>query len=259
MDGRIVRLEGIDNFRDYGGYDTGGGRKLRPGLLYRSAGHGAATDADLDAMAAMGIGVIVDLRRGEERGRLPSRRHAAFTGQVIENDLGDVATDPWLEFIKTSDASEASFRGYLLNYYRHAPFEPRHIDLFTRYFRVLAEADGPVLIHCAAGKDRTGLLAALTHHLMGVHRDDIFADYLLTNMVAPFEKRMPIVIQTITDLSGHTPSEAAVRTAMAVHEDYLETAFAVIGERHGGLDGYIETELGVDAALREAIAARLLA
>jgi protein tyrosine/serine phosphatase len=258
MNQRIVSLEGVDNFRDFGGYAAADGRKVRTGRLYRSAHHGQATDADLAAIAALDIHVIVDLRRGEERERVPSRRHDAFSGQLIENDSNEATSDPWIEFIKTSDASEDAFRGYMLGYYRDAPFEPRHIDLYTRYFRALAEADGAVLIHCAAGKDRTGLLAALTHHLAGVSRDDIFADYLLTNAAARIERRMAMVAQMIEEQSGHKPTEAAVRTAMAVDTPYLEASFAAIEARHGDLDAYLERVLGVDAVRREAILARLL-
>ena len=238
MDGRIVSLEGVDNFRDFGGYATAGGRRIRPGRLFRSAHHGQATPAALAAIAALDIAVIVDLRRGEERQRTPSRRH---DGAV---------SDPFVEFIKTSDASEQAFRDYMLGYYRNAPLDERHLDLFSRYFRALGEAEGPVLIHCTAGKDRTGLLAALTHHLAGVHRDDLLADYLLTITVASFDRRLPAVAQMIVDLSGRTPTDAAVRTAVSVDAAYLDAAFAEIEAAHGGLD--------VDARLRAALEDRLL-
>ena len=69
-----------------------------------------------------------------------------------------------------------------------AALEARHIDLFSRYFHALAEAPGPVLIHCAGGKDRTGILAALTHHIAGVMRQDIVEDYLHTNRPETFER-----------------------------------------------------------------------
>ena len=145
------------------------------------------------------------------------------------------------------------------NYYRDAPFQDRHIDLFRRYFQALAEAEGPVLIHCAAGKDRTGLLAALTHHLMGVERDDIFADYLLTNALArhrgataagdaddrgavrPYaDGRRPCAPRWPSTPATWRPRSTPSRRATA------------------GLDAYLEDELGVDAALRAAIEARLL-
>jgi protein tyrosine/serine phosphatase len=258
MEARIVSLEGVDNFRDFGGYATAAGRAIRPGQLYRSAHHGQATDADLAAIAALGIGVIVDLRRGEERQRTPSRRHEGFAAKLIENDGNEASSDPFIEFIRTSDVSEDAFRDYMLGYYRGAPFDERHLDLFSRYFRALAEDDGAVLIHCTAGKDRTGLLAALTHHIAGVHRDDIFDDYLLTNSVASFERRLPAVARMIVEVSGRTPTDAAVRTAVSVDAAYLERAFEVIEARSGSIDAYLEDALGVDAALRARVEARLV-
>src|SRR6185312_4315316 len=195
MNTRHIRLEGVGNFRDFGGYAARDGRRIKHKKLYRSAHHAMATDADLEAITALEIAVIVDLRRGEERERMPSRRHTAFAGRVIENETNDAIADPWMEFVRGSDASEGAFR---------------------RYLSALAEADGPVLIHCAAGKDRTGILAALTHHLMGVERDDIFADYLLTNELAGIAERLPQVMQLIEEQSGRTPTELAVRAAMEV-------------------------------------------
>ena len=258
MTHRILPLEGVLNFRDYGGYPTAGGHVLRRGRLYRSAHHGRATDADLAAMAELELAVIVDLRRPNERRREPSRRPHGFAGQVIESDLGDVDDDPWWSFVRQSDLSEDAFRSYLMDYYRKAPFEPRHIDLYARYFQVLGEAEGAVLIHCAAGKDRTGLLAALTHHLTGVSRADLIADYLLTNEAISFDQRMPLMIQAISEGSGREPSPAAVRVAMGVDEAYLLQALAAIEAAHGDLDAYLETVLGVDADLRARITTRLV-
>jgi len=259
MQERVVRLDGVSNFRDYGGYPTRGGARVKSGLLYRSANHSKASDADLEAITALGIGVVVDLRRRGERERDPSRRHPSFAGVVIDNDIGDTPDDPWLAFVRSSDLSIDSFRGHGLGYYRDAPFEERHIDLFSRYFRALADADRAVLIHCAAGKDRTGLLAALTHHLVGVHPDDIMADYLLTNAAINYELVVPIVTEMLTASAGRTPDPDAVRVAMGVHPTYLETSFQVIRDAHGDLDAYLERVLGVDADLRARLERRLLA
>lgn len=255
---RRLLLEGVENFRDYGDYPTTGGRRIKRGRLYRSAGHGRATPEDLEAIAKLDIAVVVDLRRKGERLRDPSKRHPSFRGQVILNDTGEDDEDSWHAHIRRSDLSEAAFRDFLLDYYRRAPFEARHVDLFTRYFAALAEADGPVLIHCAAGKDRTGILAALTHHLAGVHPSDTLADYLLTNQSVRMELRGPVFAQAIEALAGRAPSAAALRVAMGVDAAYLEAAFAAIGERCGGTDAYLEQILGVDSNRRAALHARLL-
>jgi protein-tyrosine phosphatase len=257
---RHIRLEGVENFRDYGDYATAAGKRLKGGQLYRSASHARATDADLDAIEALKLAVIVDLRRPGEREREPSRRPAGFAGTVIVNDLGETAgDDPWWNFVRSCDLSEGAFRGYLMNYYREAPFVARHVDLFSRYFQALADADGPVLIHCAAGKDRTGVLAALTHHLAGVHPDDIVEDYLLTNNPERIAARAPMVAELIATETGRTPTDAAIRAAIGVEAEYLDEAFRAISAEHGGIDAYLERVLKVGPALRGRLEARLLA
>jgi len=255
---RHLALEGVDNFRDFGDYGAAGGRRLKRGLLYRSASHGRATPADLAAIDALGLAVIVDLRRQSERLRDPSLRHSSFTAVVIDNDLGEDESDSWHDHIRASDLSAASFRAYLMDYYRAAPFKARHLDLYARYFRALAAAEGPVLIHCAAGKDRTGILAALTHHLAGVHAADIVADYLLTNRPEGLIRRMPTVAAAIQEVAGRAPGEDALRTALGVEAAYLEAAFEAIEEAFGGADAYLEQALGVDDELRARLRARLL-
>jgi len=255
---RLLRLEGVENFRDFGGYAAAGGRRLKRGRLWRSAAPGRATDADLEAIAALDLALIVDLRRTGERTRMPSRRHPAFRGFELTSDHAEPPDDPWMTFVKGSDLSEASFRSYLLDYYRAAPFEPRHIELFAGYFRRLAAADGPVLIHCAAGKDRTGLLAALTHALFGVHPDDIVADYLLSNDPARLAARAEMVGDVIFAETGRRPTQSALMVAMGVDIDYLAAALAAVEEAHGGTEGYLRDVLGVDAALRADLEARVL-
>ena len=254
---RHLDFEGVENFRDFGGYATACGRGLKPGLLYRSANHSRATDADLDALQALGLRVVVDLRRKLERDREPSRRWAGFQAEVIENDIEGEHKD-WAEFLAESDLSPQWFRKDSLVFYRQAPSDPRHIDLFSRYFRSLAAADGPILVHCAAGKDRTGMICAFTHHIAGVHRDDILADYLLTNDEARIARRAEGFAKWVSEKFGrHLPDQAA-RTALSVSPEYLESALDAIDGAYGSLDAYIQTALGVDAALRDRIHGRLL-
>ncbi|MBS0361015.1 MAG: tyrosine-protein phosphatase [Proteobacteria bacterium] len=256
---RRIAFDGIDNFRDFGGYDTRHGRPLRSGVLYRSAHQARASDADLERLAALGLALIVDLRRANEREREPSRRWQGFAAQVIENDIGQEHVDEWSDFIAKSDLTAESFRNYMLDYYRGAPFQRRHIDLYSRYFQALAATDGPVLVHCAAGKDRTGILCALTQHLAGVTEADMLEDYLLTNEPQRLAARLPMVRETLQANTGKTASDDALMTAMRVEAEYLAEAFATMRAAHGSLDGYLDEVLGLDADLRTRLHERLLA
>src|SRR3954453_16544634 len=134
---RHIPLQGVENFRDFGDYAAGVGR-LKTGLLFRAAHQAQATDDDLAAMAALGVVTIVDLRRPNERQRDPSRRWEGFAAEVIDNDLGVTGEDPWHTFLRESDLSVEAIRGYLVDYYRRAPFNERHLDLFRRSFQALA-------------------------------------------------------------------------------------------------------------------------
>jgi protein-tyrosine phosphatase len=258
MSKRILAFEGIDNFRDYGDYATTAGRTIKPGRLFRSAHHGAATDADLARMAGLGIAHVVDLRRPSERERQPSRRPAAFGAKVIENNEGDQEEAPHVAFLRQTDLTEGEVHAFMLNYYDNAPFEARHLDLFSRYFQAVAAGDGPVLIHCAAGKDRTGILAALTHHVLGVHDDDVIEDYLLTNIAARIEARTPMAAEMMRETFGREPSVAAVRALLGVDAAYLDKAFVAIKAQYGDLDAYLTRAVGLDGDMRDRVRHNLL-
>lgn len=255
---RHIDFDGIHNFRDFGGYATASGRRLKGGRLYRSAAHNRASDADLDRLRQLGLAVIVDLRQPNEREREPSRRWDGFACQVVENDLSEAHLS-FEELVRDSDLSADWFYAHSSDFYERAPYEARHVDLFRRYFRALAESDGAMLVHCAAGKDRTGLICALTHHLAGVHRDDMLQDYLLTNDEARMADKIAFIGPFFERHLGRRPTDEALRVAVGVHPDYLQRAFAVIEARDGSVDGYLERTLGLDAPLRERLQDRILA
>jgi protein tyrosine/serine phosphatase len=253
---RLHIFDGLTNFRDFGGYDAGG-RRMVTGRFFRSANHALASDADLARLAGMGISAVVDLRRPVERDRAPSRRWEGFAGQVIENHDHDEGAESWELFMAGWDMEAPSYREFLMRYYGQAPHLPRLIDLFTRYFDTVANSEGAVIVHCAAGKDRTGLAVALTHWLAGVHMDDIVADYLLTNNSGRFEAHGANWRNAILEQHGRAPSMEVMRAIMGVEACFLEKSFEVIAQSHGGVEGYLREALGVDSAKRDRIEQRL--
>ncbi len=256
---RLHRFDAVENFRDYGDYAAGAGRRLRAGVLFRAGHQARATEADVARLEALNLETVVDLRRVSERRTQPSKRPDAFSGRVIEWDRGDDGEAPHITFLKTAPLTEEGGRAFMMDTYRRLPFEDAHLDLFRRYFQALGEGSGAVLIHCAAGKDRTGLLAALTHHLLGVSHDEMMEDYLLTNRAVDLEGRAASVARQLQDWTGQPASRAAVVAFLGVSPEFLDAAMDAMVEAHGSIDAYLEQALGVDAALRDRIGERLSA
>lgn len=259
MTSRLHSLATLDNLRDYGDYATSASGRIRSGSLFRSANQARMDEADLAYLGGLNIGTVVDLRRTIERTKQPSRRPVGFDGLVIQSDLDELGEAPHITFLKSADLTPDSGRRFMTRLYGDMPFAPAHIETFSAYFRALADSDRPVLIHCAAGKDRTGMLAALTHHLLGVGHDDLMEDYLLTNVAVDLVGKAPWMAQQLQKTTGRPVSDDAVVAFMGVEAAYLDAAFAAIDARYGSLDAYLEHALGVDAALRDRIGERLAA
>ncbi len=255
---RVLTYDGIVNFRDFGGYATGAGGRVIAGRLFRAAHQNLATDADLERMAALNLALVVDLRRPTERQNQPSRRPSNWGGSVIDNNIGDESETPHLAFLRKSDVTPASIEAYLQGYYSKALHEERHQDLFSRALRALPELDGGVLVHCTAGKDRTGLLVALIHSILGVHRDDIIADYLLTNELTMTEARREQVQQNLSEALGRPVPEEAVQAFLGVAAHHLDIALTSVSDEYGSVEGYLR-HLGFTDADRDAVIARYTA
>jgi protein-tyrosine phosphatase len=252
-------FEGVVNFRDFGGMPGADGRRVRRGRLYRSGHHAAASDADLERLAALELALLVDLRRPAERLRDVARRPEGFNARVLEHQGPlENAVAPHLTFMTEPDATTERVSEQMQVGYRGYPFDPHYVAVYRDYFADLASLDGPVLVHCHAGKDRTGVLCALTLHLLGVGRDDIYDDYLETNRQNRADLRLAEMAEQFEKNYGRAVSEDFLRHIMAVEPAYLDAAFAAIEAEHGDVDRYLAEALGVDATAKDAIRARLL-
>ena len=257
MQSRVLSLTGIHNFRDYGGYATRDGGRLRAGLLFRSGQHINATAQDLATVDALDLATVIDLRGDSERRHYPCVRGEAFAAMVLFADgetsgRGGAPHAIAASDIQTVDDAEAA----MIDLYAFMPHRPNLQAAFRHYFATLAERDGASLVHCFAGKDRTGLVVALLHKLAGVHDDDAMADYLLTNTAGNAEARIAAGVESIRR-SRPDASDAVVAHLMAVRAAWLDAAFATIERDWGGVDAYLTTALGVDAAQRARIVARI--
>lgn len=270
---RTLALDGVHNFRDFGGYAVSGGGRLKRGVLWRSGQHHGASDADLAQIAALGLADVFDLRSSRERETHPCRRPESFAAQIFLSD--DPTHSPALRIDAAAESDEkhaaphiasaadartrtaADTREGMRRNYGHIAFRPELIAMIRSQLAVLAEARGPSLVNCMAGKDRTGIAVAMIQMAAGVHRDDVVADYLLTNTAGDVEARIAAGAETIKAVARQMDPEI-VRVIMGVEAEYLEAAFAMIAEKHGSLDGYLREVLGVDDALRVKLAEALV-
>lgn len=250
---RVLNLEGVHNFRDYGGYPVSGGGRLRRGLLWRSGQHHRATDSDLDAIAGLGLASVFDLRSSQERSNEPCRRPQGFSAAIHLSD--DPAprqkSAPHLAVAKqVRERTPESTRAGMVKNYARMCFRPELQAMVRTMLAKLAEGRGASLVNCMAGKDRTGIAVAAIQLAAGVHRDDVMADYLLTNTAGDSEARIRAGMKTVRGVNSDMSDEAA-RAIMGVEPEYLEAAFASIDERHGSIDGWLAEALVLDEAARE--------
>lgn len=253
MSDRVLALEGVHNFRDYGGYAVAGGGRLKRGLLWRSGQHHGATDADLEKIAALNLTSVFDLRTSKERNAHPCRRPAGFVASVLFGEDPARARTEAAPHIAAAQVARQrtpeSTREGLRGNYGGIAFRPELVRMMRLYLADLAQGNGASLINCMAGKDRTGISVAALQLAAGVHRDDVIEDYLLTNTAGDVEARIAAGMATITAITGQVDDEV-LRVLMGVEPDYLEAAFAAMAERHGSIDGYLREVLGADDALR---------
>lgn len=258
MSDRIFSFEGVRNFRDFGGYTTADGRTVKRGLLFRSGHYGDATDTDLEKLAGLNIEFQADLRRPDERERQPGKWSAP---KVLTSDGGREMQSPHYTFLSQVEADADKAEDWMNEYYVTAPYKAHHVELFSGWFDQVAglEGDTAAVVNCAAGKDRTGIICALTKHALGVSVPDILVDYEMTNLAVDIEARLPDAQKYFNEMLGKAYAADIYRPFMGVRRRYLETALATIEAESGSVDAYLEETLGVTKEMRDALKGRLLA
>lgn len=151
----------------------------------------------------------------------------------------------------------AVLRERVHDFYRDVAFEPRHIENFRRAIEAGAQARLPILIHCAVGKDRTGLLASLIQHILGVSEADQITEFLLTRQDRRLIDELNARLFDAARKLGKTLNLEASEAMTSVHPENLEIAWAAIRERHGSIDAYVAA-LGIAPETAAAIRAAYL-
>ena len=232
----VIAFDNILNARDLGGIPLIGGRRVKPGLLLRSAHLGAASEGDLALLSEQyGVRHVLDMRDAGEIARRPDRPVPGAEMhhlQVFERMPGD----PKKFAAMTGDEVHALF----LEIYRVLAGNDHCAAAYGEFFRVLLSAGGAaVLWHCTQGKDRTGVAAILLLTALGADRQAVLADYLLSN-----EAMRPEYERCIR--AGMSESELHyMRELLFVMPECVGAYFDRLEELYGGVDGYLRRRLGL--------------
>jgi protein-tyrosine phosphatase len=256
--GRWLDLEGAANARDLGGLPLAGGGTTASGVLIRADNLQELTAGDVARLVdGLGVRLVVDLRTGVEvelegagplvrDGRVEVRRRSLYPEAGERTDIDAGVIFPWRAASGGDDASEPRAVRAYLGYLRDRP------DSIVAALRDAAGAQGATIVHCAAGKDRTGVVAAFALAVAGVPRDAIVADYVATGeRLAALVARLRASPTYGPDLHGRTLDSHRPRA------ETLERVLDVLDERHGGPVGWLEQHgFGGDdaAALRARLA-----
>lgn len=261
---RHIPLEGASNFRDFGGYETAGGGRVKTGLLYRSDRLSGLTEADFTALEARRIKVICDLRRDREIAMSPtvwpqaSRPEAMNISLLTDLSGPDVMARVLADPAIRSDPARSRLEMIAL-YRRLAREAPALAGYKTIFDRLTREDAYPFLVHCSAGKDRTGVVCALIQSTLGVSLDDIREDFMLTAVhydgAKNIEARVPQIMAGL-DFEGWTIE--ALAPIFTVEDAYLEGFLETVAAEHGSIEGFLLGPVGLAAETLQAVRERLL-
>jgi protein-tyrosine phosphatase len=257
---RVLNLEGGCNFRDCGGYETVAGGHLRWGRLYRSGLLAALSPAAAMEVQSLGVRTICDLRRTAERELHPNPH---FGTDVQRFEWNTEAESSPIRDRAFGEATELQVvHEAMLRMYARMPFalQPRLAGAFLALDQA---GQGAAIVHCTAGKDRTGVAVALLLDALGVRREAIVEDYVLTDTAVDLHAQLLGREGTGAGLAATADalralSPVARQAMLAAKPEYIQASLAAVEQRHGSVAAYLQDELGIETALLERLRERLI-
>ena len=240
--GRIIPLETMQNLRDIGGEKGYSGKTVRTSKIFRSGRPSDGTEADLVTLEDLGTNLVIDLRSADESASAPDPPIGKASVLLIP-----VSADP-VTGRAVHDVSELSVRERMKAMYREIILGKDSSKALGDVFSALLDNSGGVsLLHCTAGKDRTGIVTALIYELLGVGRERIILDYMLTNeCLTAFADRLFLRISSRMDDEKRTPEfRQSFYDSMFVREEYILSMYDAIAQSCGTPEEYLREVLGL--------------
>jgi Protein tyrosine/serine phosphatase len=235
---RQLPMEGQPNFRDLGGYKTTAGKFVRWGRVLRSGKCNNLTGSDLQYLATVPLKTVVDFRSDDERDAEPDRVPNTVTLQIhYPINPGNLSNVDISEAISRGDVEAC--KQYLVD--ANEQLVLHFQDEYKAFFVDLMEGSKtPLMFHCTAGKDRAGFASAMFLASLGVDRETIIKDYLLTNEMTG------VTIEGMKGIYGDNDVAVCMYYISSVQKEYIEKAFLTIEENYGTVESYLTNQLGVD-------------
>ncbi len=240
-----VPLSGALNFRDVGGYQTVDGKQVKYGKLFRSDDLAALNSNDLEVLQTIGVETVYDLRHNYERVQFPNRLPEGDQIRVVEIPVYYPPLDrrESRRKILSGEFERGHFQQLMIEANR--AFALEFPDQFAAIARGVADSGSQaVVIHCADGKDRTGFAIAMLLTAVGVPRETVYEDYLLSNIFLESKNSRNAFLASMGSMFSIPSSE--IRYLVDVRREYLEAAFAAIDEKYDSFDDYLRDRIGLD-------------
>jgi protein-tyrosine phosphatase len=254
---RRLPLEGAKNFRDLGGYRTADGHYVRWGLAYRSGYLADLTKADYEYLNSLGIRLVCDVRADGERMRSPTQ-WVGTAPEVLSVPIGPNrdGTLTAEDLKRRVAAANAPGNGQVAGY----DFAIKNAEQYGKILRRIVAGDLPVVEHCTSGKDRTGVFSAILLTALGVPRETVLHDYLLTEHYLLAPDSMESTRAQLQEIFGlaQPPEDATVKAIMTMKPQTLEATFDNITATYGSFDAYLRDAVKLSDADRAVLRQRLL-